>query len=289
MRRLSIFLAVLLSACAALGIDPAEFEPLPRPVASDTTTRLASGTWVSPAGTRLRFSIVVPPMIPGDKLPLVVALHGLAPTGDTVPAYFGLRALESLFGPALRPLGALIVAPDAPGNNWTDPIAERALLALVDEMKRRYPVDTQRTLLTGISTGGMGTWFIAHRHPRAFRAAIPLTSFPVIRHTTFNRAALAAVFDEMVRDRGVSWAAPFREIPVYAIHSRMDENFSFASESTLVVMIKARGGLVDLVAVDSLNHGPPIAYQGALRSSVYWIRRQWDRPLTSAPSSPAKR
>ena len=25
------------------------------------------------------------------------------------------------------------------------------------------------------------------------------------------------------------------------------------------------------------NLGPAIEYQGALRSSVYWIRRQWDR------------
>lgn len=274
---------MLLAACAALGIDPAELEPLPTPVASDTATRLASGTWVSPEGTRLRFSIVVPPMIPDDRLPLVVALHGLAPTGDTVPPHFGQRTLESLFGPALRPLGALIVAPDAPGNNWTSPVAERALLALTDEIKRRYPTDTLRTLLTGISMGGMGSWFLAQRHPKAFRAVVPLTSFPIIRPTSFNRAALAAAVAEMVRDSGASWAASFREVPVYAIHSRHDESVPFAAESTLVSMIRGRGGVAELVAVDSLRHGPAILYQGVLRASVYWIRRQWDRPPNARP------
>ena len=73
-----------------------------------------------------------------------------------------------------------------------DPAAERAMLALVDEMKRRYPIDTMRTLVTGISMGGMGAWFLANRHPRVFRAAVPLTSFPVVKHTQFTRVGLAA-------------------------------------------------------------------------------------------------
>ncbi|HEX6316805.1 MAG TPA: prolyl oligopeptidase family serine peptidase [Gemmatimonadaceae bacterium] len=279
MRKLTLIASCSLMACAALGIDPAEFDyqPPPTPIPADTTVRLANGTWVSPEGTRMRFAMVVPAMRPGDKLPLVLALHGQAPTRDTVPPFFGQRSLESLFGPALRPLGAIIVAPDAPRNNWTDPTAERAILAFMDEMKSRYPIDTMRTLVTGISMGGMGSWFLANRHPTLFRAAVPLTSFPLVRHTPINRTGLSAAFDEMVRDSSGAWTAPYRAVPVYAIHSRQDESVPFAAESTLVAMINARGGQVHFVAVDSLKHGPAIAYQGALRSSVYWIRRQWER------------
>ena len=266
--------------CAALGIDPETFDaPVPpAPIPADTTVRLATGTWVSPAGTRIRFAMVVPAMRPGDQVPFIVSLHGQAPTGDTVPAWFGQRSLESLFGPALRPLGALIVAPDAPRNNWTDPLAEQAVLDLVAEMKRRYPIDTMRTLVTGNSMGGMGAWFLTNRHPKLFRAAVPLTSFPLIRPTPINQQGLTAAFAEMTRDSARSWAAPYREVPVYAIHSRDDESVPFSAESTLVSMIKARGGNVVLVAVDSLKHGPAILYQGVLRSSLYWIRRQWSRP-----------
>jgi predicted peptidase len=278
-RRTSVIAAGLLVGCAALGIDPETFDaPVPPPaIPSDTTVRLATGTWVSPEGTRIRFAMVVPAMRPGDQIPLVLALHGRPSTGDSVPAWYGMRSLESLFGPALRPLGALIVAPDAPRNNWTDPVAERAILAFVDEMKRRYPVDTMRTLITGISMGGMGTWYLVNRHPTLFRAAVPLTSFPLVRHTPIDQQGLAAAFDEMAKDASGAWTAPFRGVPVYAIHSRQDESVPFVAESTLVSMINARGGLVHFVAVDSLKHGPAILYQGALRSSVYWIRRQWDR------------
>lgn len=277
MNRIVILACVLVTGCAALGIDPAEFEPLPAAIPSDTTTRLANGTWVSAEGTRVRFAIVVPPMRPGDRLPLVLALHGRASTGDTVPPYFGQRSLETLFGPALRPLGAIIVAPDAPRNNWTDPVAERAVVAFMEHMKERYPIDTLRTLVTGNSMGGMGSWFLAQRHPRAFRAVVPLTSFPLIRHTPINRSGLDAAFSEMTSGNS-AWTAPFRNVPVYAIHSRHDESVPFASESTLVSLIKSRGGLVELVAVDSLKHGPPLLYQGALRAAVPWIRRQWARP-----------
>jgi predicted peptidase len=277
---MSIFAVALLTACGALSVP----EPQPAPVrvpirtATDTQASLASGTWVSPEGTRVRFSIVVPPMSPGDRVPLVLALHGQASTRDTVPPWFGQRSLESLYGPALRPLGAIIVAPDAPKNNWTDPVAERAMLDLMEEMKTRYPIDTMRTLVTGHSMGGMGSWFLVNRHPKAFRAAVPLTSFPLVRHTPISRAGLGAAFDAMAKDNTGAWTAPYRDVPVYAIHSRHDESVPFAAESTLVAMIKARGGLVEFVAVDSLTHGPAILYQGALRGAVPWIRRQWDRP-----------
>ena len=225
----------------------------------------------------MRFTIVVPRMNPGDQIPLVLSLHGLASSGDSVPAYYGKGLLESLTGPALRPLGALIVAPDAPKNNWTDPVAERAVVALVREMIQRYPIDTTRTLVTGFGAGGMGAWFLASRHPGLFRAAVPLTSFPLVRHARMDRASILTAYDEMTKDRTGSWTVPYRGMPIYAIHSRLDENIPFASESTLVAMINARGGSVRLVAVDSLKHGPAVLYQGALRASVYWIRRQWDR------------
>ena len=264
------------AACAALGIDPElDVAPPPPRIAADTQLRLATGTWVSPEGTRVRFAIVVPRMNPGDQIPLVLSLHGLASNSDSVPPYYGQGLVESLIGPALQPLGALILAPDAPRNNWTDPVAERAVIALVKEMIQRYPIDTMRTLVTGFGAGGMGTWFLAHRHPRLFRAAVPLTSFPLIRPARMDRASLLAAYDDMTKDRTGSWTAPYRNLPVYAIHSRQDESIPFASESTLVSMINAHGGAVHLVAVDSLKHSPAVLYQGALRASVYWIRRQW--------------
>src|SRR5687768_279177 len=110
-RRITILASVLLAAaCAALGIDPElDVAPPPPRIAADTQVRLANGTWVSPEGTRVRFTLVVPRMQPDDLIPLVLSLHGLASAGDSVPPYYGQGLLETLTGPALRPLGALIV------------------------------------------------------------------------------------------------------------------------------------------------------------------------------------
>lgn len=277
-RRLSIFAPVLLTACAALGIDPAMFDEVapPPPIAADTQLRLASGTWISPEGTRVRFSILVPPMTPGDRLPLVLALHGRVP-GDTVPAWHGQQLVEELIGPALRPLGALIVAPDAPGNNWTDPVTERAMLSLMDEMHRRYPIDSKRTLVTGFSMGGMGAWFLAQQHPNLFRAAVSVAGQPVTRMPFVDPAQVRAAFRQLSTS-GDGWTSAFRTVPVYAIHSRQDQTVPFASESTLVAQIRTNGGMVSLAVIDSLPHLPAMIYQGALRAAVPWIRRQWSRP-----------
>lgn len=271
--------ALTLAACGGLQAPQPVSDPVSIPIgnSSDTTPSLATGTWVSPEGTRVRFTILVPPLRPGARVPFVLALHGEA-NPDSVPVFYGGRTLELLFAIALKPLGAIIVAPDAPKNNWTDPVAERAILSLIGEVRRRYPVDTMRTLVTGVSMGGMGAWYFAHQHPTAFRAVVAVSSFPLIRYTPFNRAGLASAYDDMVKDANGAWTAPYRQLPVYAIHSRQDHSVLFAAESTLVSMINARGGRVQFVALDSLPHDPARVYAPALRASVPWILRQWDRP-----------
>ena len=275
--RKSIITTALLLGCGGLSVPETTPPPARAPIAEDREASLATGTWVSPEGTRVRFAILVPPINPGERVPLVLALHGLA-NPDSVAAWYGQQTLESLFGIALRPLGAIIVAPDAPRNNWTDPMAERATMALVDEMKRRYPIDERRTMVTGVDMGGMGAWFLAHQHPQAFRVVVPISSFPLIRKTNIDRVGLAAAYNAMVSDASSAWAEPFRGLPVYAIHSRQDENVPFSAESTLVARINARGGYVHFAKLDSLKHNPARAYGPALRAAIPWIRRQWDRP-----------
>ena len=254
----------------------------PRPGAATPVTATAPAgeqriSWITPAGTLLRYAISVPAIPSGARVPLIVALHG-RPNSQTVPPFYGARTMEALVAPALEPLGAVIVAPDAPRNNWTDPAAERAVLDLVADVLDRYPVDPQRTLLMGFSMGGVGTWYLARRHPRAFRAALPMASFPLIRPTPINRSGLTAAWAEMDADTAGSWTLPFREVPVYAIHSREDDSVPFASDSALVSRILSRGGQVEFVALDGLKHGPVSDYRPALAAAIPWILRQWARP-----------
>ncbi len=68
-------------------------------------------------GPVINYAILVPDSYsPSTPVPLILALHfGGNPTGA------GASVLQILIGPALSELGAIIVAPDSVGGNWTTP------------------------------------------------------------------------------------------------------------------------------------------------------------------------
>ena len=144
--------------------------------------------------------------IPGDydphhPVPLVLVLHPGARDGRP---YYGATFMTQIFAPALRDLHAIIVAPDCPARNWTDAVAERSVMALLQRVLADYAIDRHRVLVTGYSMGGQGTWFMEAHHPDLFTAAI------VIAGST--------------RDEPLDRLAT---IPTYVIHSRDDQVMPF--------------------------------------------------------------
>jgi predicted peptidase len=145
----------------------------------------------------MRYALTIPRGYnPREARPLVLALH---PGGERFE-YYGGAFVQQVVAPGLSNLGAIIVAPDCPTRAWTDPIAERAVIALVTSVFDDYNVDRSRVLVAGFSLGGRGTWFMSSRHPDLFTAAIAMAGSPG---------------DEPI-DR-------LARIPTYVIHSRDDE------------------------------------------------------------------
>ncbi len=56
---------------------------------------------------------------------------------------------------------------------WNEEKEERYVLAILDELKRSFKVDTNRVYLAGHSMGGYGTWSIGPRHADLFAAISP--------------------------------------------------------------------------------------------------------------------
>ena len=126
-------------------------------------------------GTDRRYTIVVPEgYSPGDSVPLVLSLH----YGGSVTPFYGRGLLENLIEPALRGLGAILVAPDSAAGDWSNPEAEQHVLQLLTHVMRVYNIDEQKTLVTGYSMGGRGTWYLASRNQDYFRAALPIAGLP---------------------------------------------------------------------------------------------------------------
>jgi predicted peptidase len=200
-------------------------------------------------GETLTYAFSMPAVDPGQRVPLILALHyGGSPTRGKGATY-----LKVLAEPGFRDLGALILAPDCPGDGWTDPRSEAAVLALLDHAMRTWPVDTERTAVTGFSMGAMGAWYLAQEHPERFRAAIPVAGSPE-------------------QDKPVT-------IPVYALLSDHDEIINGAPARRAVKAMKREGVEARFVWVlDGPSHYRFADYVLPVRRSMIWLEEVWSEP-----------
>jgi predicted peptidase len=233
-RLLFILLGALLVAQAAL---PAQ-------------TRIRNRTLdVAEVGTIL-YGMAVPGDAAAGPRPLILALH---PGGDRLPGY-GTRFLHQVVLPALNGLGAIAVAPDCPtrARSWNDPIAERAVVALIEQVRRENQIDARRILVTGFSMGGRGTWFMASRHADFFTGAIVMAGAA----GDLPQTSLAT-------------------LPTYVIHSRDDQVMPFGPAERTAQELDKLGRTIRFEALSGPGHYDMGAYVDPLRRAGQWIAEQW--------------
>lgn len=188
--------------------------------------------------------------------PLILVLH----PGGSSGAYYGSMNMQRIFEPALRGLGAIIVAPDAPTGRWTSEISDRAVIALLEAVAKTYAVDRTRVLVTGFSLGGRGTWFFATGHSELFTGAISIAGSPA---------------NDPLDALG--------EMPIAIIHSRADEVVPFGPAEAAAQALEAAKHPVRFTVLEGVGHFAMGGYVSALRDAGDWIVEQWDgRKLGSA-------
>jgi predicted peptidase len=128
------------------------------------------------------------------------------------------------------------------------------VLQLLDHIQTAYAVDAQKTLITGYSMGGIGTWYLAIHHQDLFAAALPMASRPP-----------SAAVD-------VDW-----HIPLYIIHSRRGELFPLEPVETAVSQLKAQGTDVDLTVVDTVTHYETQRFVQPPSEAIPWIEEAWQQ------------
>jgi len=67
---------------------------------------------------------------------------------------------------------------DSDPRGWNT--IENELLAMVDTVLAKYKGDAKRVYLTGLSYGGMGTWYLASKHPEKFAAIAPVVGYGTV-------------------------------------------------------------------------------------------------------------
>jgi predicted peptidase len=218
-------------------------------LAQPATAIIHQRTFSVPEVGAIRYGISVPDDYdPRQPRPLVLALH---PGGERRP-YYGSAFMAGIVTRALKDLGAIMIAPDCPTRAWSDPIADRAVMALLQKVFDEYAVDRRRILVTGFSLGGRGTWFMASRHSDLFTAAIPIAG---------------ASGDEPLDRLG--------RIPTYVIHSRDDQVVPFEPDERTTRELEQLGRPVKFEALEGLSHYDMGGYVDAFTRAGRWVAERW--------------
>ena len=84
--------------------------------------------------------------------------------------------------------------------------------AMLDQVREKYPVDPDRITVSGLSSGGDGTWRALERGPDIFAAAVPLVSWSALK------------------DADIEKSPQLKKIPIWAIYSSDDNGIDQARE-----------------------------------------------------------
>jgi predicted peptidase len=193
--------------------------------------------------------------------PLVLALH---PGGERSSDY-GPRFLDAIVQPGVAALGAIAIAPNCPpeADSWVDPRAERAVMALVEQVRREFSIDPARVAVVGFSMGGRGAWILPSRHSEVFTAAVAMAAGP-------GNESLDAL----------------ARVPTYVIHSRDDEVVPFERTQQAVRELDRMKRPIEFHALSGFGHFEMIEYVEPLQRAADWIEDAWRRTARSQKPAP---
>jgi poly(3-hydroxybutyrate) depolymerase len=182
-------------------------------------------------GTLQEYSVYVPSAYRGDRaMPLVMGLHGLHGTAHRMlPILTGLydedepRTHADRYLPPMPEVGALLVAPYGFGDAAYRQQGEHDVLRVLDEVRRAYRVDADRTYMTGLSMGGIGAAWVPFHHPDVFAATAALCGYHsyFVRNDTRGVRRPWETFLMELRSN-VSYAENGLHLPLYVVQGTLD-------------------------------------------------------------------
>ena len=211
----------------------------------------ASGCRSTPEGPPLKYFEVLtghPPPAPDEKLPIMVALHGL---GDTPQLFF--RAFGTDMPGRVRMI--FVQGPIAYGDgfSWFDfpdgvdgmamarfadgvSGAGERVADLIERIVREHPPPS-RPLVFGYSQGGILSFYLAARHAEAIAAAVPISG--LLPRSMLDLDGTPA--------------------PTFAFHGSRDDRVPIESARETVAAFRAAGGTAELREYPHLGHQVSLA------------------------------
>jgi predicted peptidase len=189
------------------------------------------------------YRVYVPKSYNGTKaFPLVVALHGLGGTEDSMFDSYSRRipALAEERGYiVVAPLGyrvdgfygSLVVSGNDPTGRRRSELSEKDVMEVLRHTREQYKIDSARIYLMGHSMGAIGTWAIAAKYPEVWAAVGPIAGL-----------GSPATVERM------------RHIPQFVVHGDKDPTVNVNGSRNMVTEMKKLGVTVTYVEVPGGNH-----------------------------------
>lgn len=176
--------------------------------------------------SRWKFSFVeYSPENPGEKLPLVIQLHGAGERGDDL-SMVDVHGFSHMMD---KNFECRFIMPQCPLDTFWAARVE-SIIEFIDQLKDEFDFDEDRLYLTGLSMGGFGTWFTAMANPALFAAIAPVCG------------------------GGMPWNAGVLTMPVWAFHGNADDLVSVNHSDEMVEQMKLHGGDVKYTRLDGVGH-----------------------------------
>ena len=119
-------------------------------------------------------AIVTPGREDGERLPLIVFLHGDWQDGNdnqSQLAGYGNGSLELVDAAIHGGIPLVYVAPQTSYPYWPP----SRVADVIRDALTRFPIDPRRIIITGISDGATGAWDALKTWPHCFAAAVPMS------------------------------------------------------------------------------------------------------------------
>lgn len=226
-----------------------------------------------------RYQVYVPAAYtPTSRWPVVLFLHGGGERGDD-----GLLQTEVGLGSAVRRHAAqwpaIIVFPQGrKGFRWNARDAAVALEAL-RLTEEEFATDPDRVYLTGMSRGGVGSYYLAYRDPARFAAV--LVACGRVRPPDASESAVVPAEDG---DPFAALARRLRGVPLWLYHGDADATITVEESRLLAAALRELGAPFHYTELPGGDHN---AWDAMYRSAevVEWLfgQRRAHQPGPSAP------
>ncbi|MGH7213294.1 MAG: prolyl oligopeptidase family serine peptidase [Tepidisphaeraceae bacterium] len=224
MRLALVVLVFLLTGCASSLIKNANGKAPPE-------TGFVTRPYTNGNGSTRKYTVFVPHNYDRkQRWPAIVFLHGIGEAGSD-----GTKCLTVGLGPAIAKRADafpfIAIFPQSDGG-WTANGASGALaIDILEQVKKDYTIDPDRIVLTGLSTGGYGTWAIGAKHREQFAGLVPMcayTDYDAVSHLS--------------------------GLPVWCFHNSGDPFVSSGGSREMVKRINAAGGNAKYTEYKAFGH-----------------------------------